>query len=160
MCCLFWIAGMVTAIAAMMAAVIAWFAAPYLFLAGLCIWLMFHLVFLGGLLGLLFCISGGAKIMPTRATQIVAGLSILTMVIGWNIYTPTSPENQEKPAGTVAVISPTLTTLEATPTPTPEASPTPAITPETSPASTPESSPTPTPLNKHSRRVNRGHRSN
>lgn len=148
MCCLFWIAGMLTAIAAMLAAVIAWFAAPYLLLAGIIVWLTLHKIAFVGFAGLFFLICGVARIIPVRATQLLAAASVLAIVIGWNIYTPGDVH-----ASTTAATTPVTETLLAS-----SPSPSPSPIAETTPTpdnmlliTSPPPTPSPTPSSKHIR---------
>jgi hypothetical protein len=139
---------MLTAIAAMFAAVIAWFAAPYLLLARIIVWLLLHKIALAGFILLLLLVGGMARAIPARATQILTALSVLAIIVGWNIYTP----NGAKASATPIVTSRTI--VESTPSPTPEPTPDANLaltspTPDSTPTPTPES--TPTPLRKHTK---------
>jgi hypothetical protein len=148
---------MLTAIAAMFAGVLAWFAAPYVIIAGIFVWLLLHKIALAGFIVLFFLIIGVARVIPAIATQVLAGLSVLAIMIGWNVYTPDSNESPSLSSTPATVAEAT-----ASPSPTPEATASPVAV--TTPTPTPGSiwtkeeidnyfKPTPTP--KHGKHLSR-----
>jgi hypothetical protein len=126
------------------AALAAFFATPYLLCGAGIIWLLFHKIAMAGFIGLFVCIVS-AKLLPVRAIQVLTAISILAIIVGWNIYTPDGTENA--PATAAA-------TPAATPAPTATGSPYVPYFERQHPTATPNpvavavSTPTPDPWDK------------